>query len=291
MSFSFSQLRENNVFLRKYRAISFKNTRFSKYENSGKIVLSDPDLDALDGMRIRHPYLFSLSFRQYQTCVGVIEFNGEPGYVYIPDWIFKKLRVSDDCMITIKSIVVPRASSIVFKPNTYKFEDCLANSGALARILPHYSVAMKGDYFRINFNNKNYILQIVDVKPSAICDITEGDVAYTYVPADDTPKKPAPNPSETTSKYGLQVESEEEEEEEEESDRPMSRFQKPSYFATHKGAGHRLGESTTAAPSPAKSLYTTVNAPTTFMQKKSVGVFEQEQKKSLFQGTGHKLGR
>lgn len=56
----------------------------------------------------------------------------------------------------------------------------------MARILQQYSVAMKGDYFRINFNNKNYILQIVDVKPSAICHITEGDVAYTYVPADDT---------------------------------------------------------------------------------------------------------
>lgn len=32
----------------------------------------------------------------------------------------------------------------------------------------------------------------------------------------NSPKKPVPNPSETTSKYGLQVESEEEEEEEEE---------------------------------------------------------------------------
>ncbi|KAK8803631.1 hypothetical protein WA158_001325 [Blastocystis sp. Blastoise] len=286
------------------------------------VVLPTCDLNTLTQMQVQWPLCFSIRFDKYQTCGGVLEFSAPDNICYIPTWMYKKLRITSDGMIIVTNISPPKATFIKLKPNTYEFLNLSNPKAVLEHILVTYTVAQKNDYYQISYNNKNYILQIIDLKPANICSIVETDVEIEFEEADNTPKyTPQSTPTGSTPSSPMPPSmtgaisdidthfTEQNEESEEHKKRPISRFAKPSFTWESVGSGQRLdGKPISHSLSTATNGNNTNNATITSsstgntlgssqnrgtmssrLLKKPLNVFEQKKREEAFKGNGHTL--
>ncbi|KAF7725337.1 ubiquitin fusion degradation protein [Apophysomyces ossiformis] len=158
----------------------------------GKIILPQSALEKLSQLHISYPMLFQLSSPQGRTHThaGVLEFIAEEGRVYLPQWavyqMMETLRMEPGGMIIVKNTTLPLGSFVKIQPQSTNFLDISDHRAVLENALRNFSTLTLGDVIQINYNDKVYEIQVLDVKPNfedhSGISIVETDLEVDFAP-------------------------------------------------------------------------------------------------------------
>jgi len=161
--------------------MEFKSLRaFCTEKNIGdKIILPSSILDTLIELEIEFPMTFEIVSKHYKTHCSVIEFVAEEGTCIIPEWIMKNLDINEGDFIYIRNVSLSKASFIKFKPELM-FLELSDPRAVLEYILRSFSCVTIGDKLYFDYNFKEYILHVIDVKPKKACCIIDADIEVEF---------------------------------------------------------------------------------------------------------------
>ena len=135
-----------------------------------KIILPVSILDTLLKLEIDYPMTFEIVTNEKNTHCGVLEFTAQEGTCCIPEWIMKNLNINEGDWVYIRNVPLQKASFIKFKSS---FE---LNDATLEYILTLFSCVTNGDKIYFEYNSKECILEVLDVKPKKACCIIETNI-------------------------------------------------------------------------------------------------------------------
>jgi ubiquitin fusion degradation protein 1 len=139
-----------------------------KISNGDKIILPSSILHTLVELDIQFPMTFEIVSKHYKTHCGVIEFTSDEGTCFIPEWIMKNLYIDEGEFIYIRNVSLSNASFIKFKPEL-QFLELSDPRAVLEYILRSFSCVTIGDKLHFHYNLKEYILEVIEVKPKKAC--------------------------------------------------------------------------------------------------------------------------
>lgn len=182
------------AFTRQFRCYPVSFIDKSELERGDKIVLPPSALDRLARLNITFPMLFQVESRDgRKTHCGVQEFSAEEGHANLPYWLMQNLLVSEGGMITIRNANLPKGTFVKFQPQTSDFLKISNPKAVLEATLRSFTCLTKGDAIAINYNNKIYYINVLEVSPGDAISIIETDVNVEFAaPADYVePEKPS----------------------------------------------------------------------------------------------------
>jgi len=171
-------------------------------EHGDKVVLPPSALDRLTQLHIQYPMVFEISnprFPKVSHC-GVMEFCAEEGTCYLPYWMMQNLLLSEGDMIEFKSTSLPKATFVKIQPHTTDFLDISDPKAVLETSLRNYACLTKGDTVLIQYNERNYYIDIKEAKPGdAGVSVIETDCEVDFEAPKDyvEPPKTTPKPQES----------------------------------------------------------------------------------------------
>jgi len=176
-----------------YRCYSVAMKGKENLENGGKILLPPSALDMLARLNIEYPMLFELTGAQGRvTHCGVLEFTAEEGVCYLPHWMMQQLLVSEDNIVRVKSATLSKGVYCKLQPVDEAFLELTNPKAVLENALRNWSALTIGDVIVIKYNNKNYEINVLEVKPktaSHAISIIEADVVVDFAPSQEQLKK------------------------------------------------------------------------------------------------------
>lgn len=119
--------------------------------------------------------LFQLRAGDRETHCGVLEFTAEEGCVYIPFWMMQNLLIEEGSLITVRNVSLPKATFVKLQPQSVDFLEISNPRAVLEHSLRNFSCVTVGDVIQIQYNSKNYHLELKDVKPERAACIIETD--------------------------------------------------------------------------------------------------------------------
>ena len=175
--------------------MDFKSLRcFSKNTIGDKIVLPPSILEILIELDIQYPMIFEIITNEKKTHCGVLEFTAEEETCFVPTWIMNNLDINEGRSVYIRNVSLPQATFIKFKPvlnlckTQLEFLELTDPRAVLEHVLRSFSCVTIGDKIHVHYNFKEYIIEIIDVKPKKACCIIEADIEVEFEEP-DRPKK------------------------------------------------------------------------------------------------------
>ncbi|EFJ52646.1 hypothetical protein VOLCADRAFT_102621 [Volvox carteri f. nagariensis] len=187
-----------------YRAMPVAFIDKQSAEHGDKIIMPPSALERLASLHIEYPMLFKVEGLQSKrhTHCGVLEFIAEEGVVYMPHWMMQNLLLQVGDTIRVRSASLPKGTYVKLQPVTSDFLDITNPKAVLERTLRSYSCLTVGDCFVVNYNNKNYEIEVKDAKPGPAISVIETDCQVDFEAPKDykepervPPKAPEPAPS------------------------------------------------------------------------------------------------
>lgn len=171
-----------NTQYRCYPAAMMPGAERSDVEGGGKIIMPPSALDQLTRLNIVYPMLFKLSNKRTErtTHCGVLEFIADEGKIYIPYWMMQNLMVEEGGLIQVESATLSVATYSKFQPLSKDFIDLSNPKAVLEMRLRHFACLSKGDIIAINYNNKIYELNVLELKPANAVSIIECDMNVDF---------------------------------------------------------------------------------------------------------------
>lgn len=138
-----------------------------------KVLLPDEVLHLItnqyDGS-LPHPMIFSVSTLRTRktTYVGVLEFVAPPNTVVLPDWLFDQLQLNKGEMIRLGIVdFLPKANFAKIRPHKTEFIELPDPKAVLEIHLRNFVCLTQGDSININFANKDFKVDILELKPQS----------------------------------------------------------------------------------------------------------------------------
>lgn len=167
----------DGAFRRQFRSYPVSFIDRADLEVGDKIVLPPSALDTLSRLNVVFPMLFKISSRDGRfTHCGVQEFVAEEGHANLPYWQMQNLLVSEGAMVTIASVTLPKGSFVKFRPQSSEFLKIANPKAVLEATLRRFTCLTKGDTIAINYNDKVYCIDVLEVAPGDAISIIETDV-------------------------------------------------------------------------------------------------------------------
>ena len=151
-------------------------------ENGDKIILPETALDQLTRQQVDYPMLFqirSLS-NDRRTHVGVFEFTAQEGTCYVPSWIMENLGVGASEIVTIRNLTLPKAKYTKLRPLEMKFLEISNPKAVLETQLRRFSCLTKGDHIRVQYNDAEFHIEVLELKPTDAASIIETDCIVDF---------------------------------------------------------------------------------------------------------------
>ena len=102
------------------------------------------------------------------TYVGVLEFVAPPNTVVLPDWLFDQLQLNKGEMIRLGIVdFLPKANFAKIRPHKTEFIELPDPKAVLEIHLRNFVCLTQGDSININFANKDFKVDILEVKPES----------------------------------------------------------------------------------------------------------------------------
>jgi ubiquitin fusion degradation protein 1 len=133
----------------------------------GKVIMPSSALDKLSRLNIAYPMLFELINEQEnrKTHAGVLEFTAEEGRIYLPNWMMQTLLIQEGSIIKIKNTSLPLGTFVKIQPQSVDFLNIYNPKAVLEKTLTNFSALTEGDIITINYNEKFYDIEILEIKP------------------------------------------------------------------------------------------------------------------------------
>jgi len=168
---------------------------FAKNTIGDKMILPSSILEILIDLDVQYPMIFEIVTNQKKTHCGVLEFTAEEGTSFIPGWIMKNLDINEGQAVYIRNVSLPKATFIKFKPilnlckTHLEFLELTDPRAVLEYVLRSFSCVTIGDKLHFNYNFKEYVIEVTEVKPKKACCIIETDIEVEF----DEPDRPIPD--------------------------------------------------------------------------------------------------
>uniref|UniRef100_A0A0E0M2V4 NAD-dependent epimerase/dehydratase domain-containing protein n=1 Tax=Oryza punctata TaxID=4537 RepID=A0A0E0M2V4_ORYPU len=189
-----------------YRCYSAATFNKPHLEGGDKVIMPASALHRLATLHIDYPMLFELSQHgdaaHRITHCGVLEFVADEGTVIMPRWMMHGMRLDEGGLLVVKSASLPKGGYVKLQPHTGDFLDTANPKAVLEKTLRSFTCLTTGDTITVAYNNKEFLIDIVETKPaSAIC-IIETDCEVDFAPPLDykEPEKVQQKPSVPASK-------------------------------------------------------------------------------------------
>uniref|UniRef100_A0A0E0QT63 Uncharacterized protein n=1 Tax=Oryza rufipogon TaxID=4529 RepID=A0A0E0QT63_ORYRU len=190
-----------------YRCYSAAAFNKPQLEGGDKVIMPASALHRLASLHIDYPMLFELSHHgdaaaHRVTHCGVLEFVADEGTVIMPRWMMRGMRLDDGGLVVVRSASLPKGSYAKLQPHTGDFLDTANPKAVLEKTLRSFTCLTTGDTIMVAYNNKEFLIDIVETKPaSAVC-IIETDCEVDFAPPLDykEPEKVQQKPSVPSSK-------------------------------------------------------------------------------------------
>ena len=165
-------------------------------------MLPPSALRTLSQLEIAYPMLFEITNQTNgrKLHCGVLEFIANEGSVLMPHWMMQNLGVDHGDLIKVESATLPKGTYVKLRPQTKAFID-IANPKAVlentlrlaiaqllgrwvrsARLIHrcrsltraaweyrNFSALTRGSTIRIHYNQKQYDIDVVEIKPVNHC--------------------------------------------------------------------------------------------------------------------------
>ncbi|CAH0474853.1 unnamed protein product [Peronospora belbahrii] len=163
-------------------------------EDGDKILLPPSALETLARLHIEYPMLFKVMNEgvERSSHCGVLEFSAPEGSCYMPYWMMQNLFVKEGGILNIQNVSLPKATFVKLRPQSQDFLNISNPRAVLEGSLRKFSCMTVGDTICLKYNNKNYMLDVREVKPAPAACIIETDCEVDFEPpADYAPPPPA----------------------------------------------------------------------------------------------------
>lgn len=171
------------AFTRQFRCYPVSFIDKDDLERGDKIILPPSALDTLTRLNITFPMLFQLQSRDgRRTHCGVQEFIAEEGHANLPYWLMQNLLVPEGGMITIRNANLPKGTFVKFQPQTSDFLNISNPKAVLEATLRGFTCLTEGDSIAINYNDRIYHIDVLQVAPGKAISIVDTDVNVEFAP-------------------------------------------------------------------------------------------------------------
>ncbi|KAI9141572.1 ubiquitin fusion degradation protein UFD1-domain-containing protein [Paraphysoderma sedebokerense] len=113
---------------------------------------------------------------------GVLEFIAEEGRAYLPRWMMQSLFLNEGDLITVKNVNLPLGKFVKIQPQSVDFLDIYDPRAVLEQSFRSYATLTKDDVISISYNNKQFDLLVMEVKPANAVSIVETDLEVDFAP-------------------------------------------------------------------------------------------------------------
>jgi len=180
----------------------------------------------------------------------VLEFTATEGRAYIPNWMMENIRLNPGEFVQVVPCSLPRATFVKLQPQSVNFLDISNPKAVLEKTLRKYSAMTLGDTIVFRYNEKEYMLQVLEIKPNTptkAVSIVEADVNVDFAPPPGY-KEPEPeNKKEPGNK--LEIKKEDLDPSQVADDSDESEEEKQPKFEAFSGTGARISGKTDDHPS------------------------------------------
>ncbi|KAL3137327.1 hypothetical protein ABBQ32_006864 [Trebouxia sp. C0010 RCD-2024] len=112
--------------------------------------------------------------------------------------MMQNLALEEGEIVNLKSASLPKGTYVKLQPHTTDFIDITNPKAVLETTLRNFSCLTVGDQITINYNNRQYFIDIVEAKPQAAISVIETDCEVDFAPPLDyvepTRSEPTPAP-------------------------------------------------------------------------------------------------
>lgn len=113
--------------------------------------------------------------------------------------MMQNLALEEGEIVNLKSASLPKGTYVKLQPHTTDFLDISNPKAVLETTLRNFSCLTVGDQITINYNNRQYFIDIVEAKPQQSISVVETDCEVDFAPPLDyveptrlEPAAPAP---------------------------------------------------------------------------------------------------
>ncbi|VDL21465.1 unnamed protein product [Hymenolepis diminuta] len=148
------------------------------------VLLPQSALEFLTRMNTTNPMTFKLTNMTSNESLhcGVLEFVADEGNIHVPYWMMKNLHLEEGDPVHVKSVVLPTATFARFQPH-------------LEFALRKFACLSVGDVIPITYNDNQYDLKVLELKPNDAVQIIECDMSVDFAPPVGYVENSKPKPS------------------------------------------------------------------------------------------------
>ena len=162
---------------------------------------------------------------QYGIACGIQEFSSPPGICHVPYYIMEYIGIKEGGQVEIEKICPVQGSYIKLRPHKTAFINLPDPKAILESVMSSdYPVVSQGQTIEIFYNEKKYLIDILETQPDEVISIINTDINIDFEAPLDYVEPPTPPQHNLT--RAKEIES-------------MSTLK---HFVPFTGHGHRLGE-------------------------------------------------
>jgi Ubiquitin fusion degradation protein UFD1 len=124
----------------------------------------------------------------------VSSINDSQGTLVMPKWMMDNLGIQSRQLVQVRRVSLPRGTFLRLLPHNASFLQHTNPKALLEWVLPHYVALTPGDIIQISFDDKEHILQVLEVSPGRAVCLTDSDIEVDFA----APLHPSPTPTTTT---------------------------------------------------------------------------------------------
>nr|UXY88198.1 ubiquitin fusion degradation protein [Cryptomonas curvata] len=147
-----------------------------------KILLPSSILENITNKDVKWPLIFEIFNKESgrKTHCGVLEFTSDEGCAYLPYWMIKNLFAIEGETLFFKYANLDKGNYVKIQPQTSDFLDISNPRAVLESNLRFFTCLTKDDSIAIDYNDKIYWLNVLEVKPGNAISIIETDINVDF---------------------------------------------------------------------------------------------------------------
>ena len=145
-------------------------------------ILPPNILQKLSGSEIKGPMVFEVKNpnSQKKSHCGIMDFTADEGCVYLPSWMMQNLNTKDGEKLQFNYVFLEKGNYVKLQPQTDDFLEISNPKAVLEAKLRYFTCLTKSDAIAIEYNNKIYWINVLEVKPGSAISIIDTDIDVDF---------------------------------------------------------------------------------------------------------------
>ncbi|KAG8381833.1 hypothetical protein BUALT_Bualt05G0013900 [Buddleja alternifolia] len=124
-------------------------------------------LSEIVSVRLNYPLLFQIESYNDEIVshCGVLEFDAEEGFIHMPEWMMKNLKLQEGDLVIIRNTAMPKGRYIKLQPHTTSFIEVSDPRAVLEKKLRSFTCLTSGDTIMVTHNKKEFYIDVLEVRP------------------------------------------------------------------------------------------------------------------------------